>query len=345
MSSRTPRLQQGSPATTEKGKKRAKLSVSLSVAMCTYNGAQYLQEQLTSIANQTRMPDEVVVCDDRSSDQTVEIVRSFARSAPFSVRLFINEQNLGPSKNFEKALSLCRGGLIALCDQDDYWFPEKLLRQSSTLEQDGALDGVFSDAWLMDGESRRSTDRLWARVGFSLRERQELHVERYLITRMLKGSVVTGATLMIRADALNLVLPVADGWMHDGWIAWMLALYSGIAAVSDPLIAYRIHGAQAAGVRPGMLGSRIGHAFRVGRTTCLHTAKEFERLRDFWIRNPGRDFDLRLLQIEEKIRHLHSRIALPDSFIKRLFRVLGEYKRYQLFDNGAPTMCKDLLVR
>src|SRR5882724_11959920 len=93
----------------------------ISVAMCTYNGAGFLSEQLESIAAQTRLPDELVICDDRSTDESVEIVRNFARHTPFSVRLEMNEENLGSTKNFEKSIGLCQGEIIALADQDDVW--------------------------------------------------------------------------------------------------------------------------------------------------------------------------------------------------------------------------------
>src|SRR5688572_14133745 len=97
-----------------------------SVAMCTYNGARYLKEQLDSFTVQTRLPDELIVCDDGSSDETCQIVSTFAASAPFTVRLEVNQQTLGSTQNFAKAIQLCRGDLIALCDQDDVWLPGKL---------------------------------------------------------------------------------------------------------------------------------------------------------------------------------------------------------------------------
>src|SRR5258708_37621369 len=103
----------------------------LSVAMCTYNGARFLPEQLESIAAQTKLPDELVVCDDRSTDGSVEIIRSFAQRAPFEIRLDINANNLGSTKNFEKAIGLCQGEIIALADQDDVWCPQKLSRIAS----------------------------------------------------------------------------------------------------------------------------------------------------------------------------------------------------------------------
>src|ERR687885_1327551 len=98
----------------------------VSVAMCTYNGAAFLREQLQSLAAQARTPDELVVCDDASADATVRVVREFAAAAPFPVRLTVNERNLGSTKNFERAISLCAGDLVALSDQDDLWLPAKL---------------------------------------------------------------------------------------------------------------------------------------------------------------------------------------------------------------------------
>src|SRR6266704_3029265 len=98
----------------------------ISIALCTYNGARFLPEQLESIAAQTRLPDEMVVCDDRSADETTDIIRTFAKNALFPVRLEINEQKLGSTKNFEKAIRLCHGEIIAPADQDDVWNPQKL---------------------------------------------------------------------------------------------------------------------------------------------------------------------------------------------------------------------------
>src|ERR1700704_2935070 len=96
------------------------------VALCMYNGADFLSEQLESIAAQTRLPDELVVCDDGSSDDSTDIVRNFAKNASFPVRLEVNEKNLGSTKNFEKAIGLCNGDIISLADQDDVWKLHKL---------------------------------------------------------------------------------------------------------------------------------------------------------------------------------------------------------------------------
>ncbi|WP_075323129.1 glycosyltransferase [Acidithiobacillus albertensis] len=98
----------------------------ISIAMATYNGAQYIREQLDSLAAQTLLPCELVVTDDGSTDATLEIVRDFAREAPFPVRIYCNENRLGYADNFLYAASSCEGDLIAFCDQDDVWMMEKL---------------------------------------------------------------------------------------------------------------------------------------------------------------------------------------------------------------------------
>ena len=98
----------------------------ISIAMATYNGAAYLQEQLDSFLAQTRLPDEVVITDDCSTDETLEIIKGFEESAPFNVHWEQNEHNLGYTGNFNKALIKTTGDLVFLSDQDDVWFRDKL---------------------------------------------------------------------------------------------------------------------------------------------------------------------------------------------------------------------------
>src|SRR5229473_3497394 len=101
---------------------------SVSVALCTYNGVKYLQEQLDSIASQEMKVAEIVISDDGSSDSTSEVVAAFSRKHAALVRFRKNANRLGYTKNFEQAISLCRGDIIFLSDQDDFWFPNKVER-------------------------------------------------------------------------------------------------------------------------------------------------------------------------------------------------------------------------
>lgn len=122
----------------------------LSIAMTTYNGAKYLQEQLMSFAGQTRLPDELVVCDDASTDASAAILESFAATSPFQVKVVRNGENLGFTKNFEKALSLCSGDLIFLSDQDDVWESKKLAAIETTFTNSPLLNVVINDAIYTD---------------------------------------------------------------------------------------------------------------------------------------------------------------------------------------------------
>jgi glycosyltransferase involved in cell wall biosynthesis len=102
------------------------MALRLSIALATYNGEPYLAEQLESFATQRRRPDELVVCDDASTDATAAIVERFSYAAPFAVRLEVNATRLGCAGNFARALSLCTGDVLFLSDQDDVWLADKL---------------------------------------------------------------------------------------------------------------------------------------------------------------------------------------------------------------------------
>jgi len=138
-----------------------------SIALCTYNGEQYLKEQLESYAYQTQLPDELIVCDDGSTDSTIDIIREFADSASFSVKLYINEQNLGSTKNFEKAIRLCTGDIIFLSDQDDVWREDKISLMSQIFEECPGTGAIFTDADVVDSRLQFLGYRLWDPVRFN----------------------------------------------------------------------------------------------------------------------------------------------------------------------------------
>ncbi len=222
----------------------------ISVAMCTYDGERFLREQLASIAAQERAPDELVVCDDRSSDSTCDIVKEFAASSPFAVRLHVNEQNLGSTKNFERAISLCEGDIIALSDQDDVWLPSKLRRIEERFLKEPGAGLVFTDAEVVDENLRPLGYRLWESVGFD-QAHQRLVREGRALDVLLPGWTVTGATLAFRAGFKGLVLEIPGdlALIHDGWIALMIASVAEVSFIEEPLVKYRQHSRQQIGAR------------------------------------------------------------------------------------------------
>jgi rhamnosyltransferase len=110
---------------------------SLSVIMATFNGEPWIDDQLRSIATQTRRPDELIVSDDGSTDRTVEKVRAFSEQAPFPVRL-ITGPSKGHAENFWFASMTCSSDLISWSDQDDVWHPQKIEISERTLLASGA---------------------------------------------------------------------------------------------------------------------------------------------------------------------------------------------------------------
>lgn len=312
----------------------------ISVAMCTLNGQRFLGEQLESIAAQTKLPNELVVCDDGSSDLTDSILLDFAQRAPFPVRSVRNEKRLGSTKNFEKAIGLCEGEFIALCDQDDIWESNKLGRLVKSLGDSGA-GGVFSDAQLVDANGRPAQKRLWQLHKFDFRESIEFSRDA-AIRLLLKHDVVTGATLMFRASVRNFVMPIPAPWVHDGWIAWMLVLYSQLTFVAEPLVRYRVHREQQLGVgrRGGQAGVRRGD----DRPKFAAMATQFEALRDRWVARPGGQFDEYLALIENKIAFLRSRSQLPSNPMERARAVLSLAPSYKKFARGLSSMRNDFFL-
>jgi glycosyltransferase involved in cell wall biosynthesis len=119
----------------------------ISVAMCTYNGSKHIKEQLESIIYQTRKPDEIIICDDCSSDNTVEIAQNLLSVSTIKSTIIRNEINLGFRKNFEKAIGLCHGDIVFLSDQDDVWLPEKIEKVANIFDNDEEVIMAFHDAY------------------------------------------------------------------------------------------------------------------------------------------------------------------------------------------------------
>jgi len=213
----------------------------LSVALATYNGAAYLEEQLESIAWQTRLPDELVVRDDGSADDTVAILRAFAARAPFPVRVLERGDNLGYARNFGAVLAACTGDLVALSDQDDVWRPEKVARLEAALGDDPGALLAFSDLELVDGDLRPLGKTMWQHVRLDAAT-QARYAQGWAASPLLTTYHVTGAAALVRASLLELALPVVLAYYHDGWLALLAVLTGRAVPVPEPLVLYRQHG-------------------------------------------------------------------------------------------------------
>lgn len=199
----------------------------MSVAIATYNGADYLEEQLRSLLSQTRPPDELVACDDSSTDQTMEQLRAFAHSAPFPVEILQNTPRAGPMATFERAIDSCSGDLIALSDQDDLWLPKKL-------EQ---VENVF-----LDSEATLVVVHDLAIVDSSLRPTGPTQIGRIDQLRMPRSTHVTGSATAFRSSIKPLLLPIPEIMRtYDAWIHAVGRALGARVVIDDVLSLYRRH--------------------------------------------------------------------------------------------------------
>jgi glycosyltransferase involved in cell wall biosynthesis len=219
----------------------------ISVAIATYNGARYLPEQLQSLAAQTLSPCEVVVCDDGSTDATLQVIDDFARSAPFAVRAVRNEARLNYRANFMQAAQRCSGDLIAFCDQDDVWRADKLAVTAAPFADPEVLlvhhnARIYSAQAGVTGQLYRS--RWPPSVSEPLRRNPFALPPGF--TQVFRRSLLTLSEL--RAGTLDYWGP-GESLAHDQWVYILASSLGRVAYEHQTLVDYRQHEHNLYGVR------------------------------------------------------------------------------------------------
>lgn len=217
----------------------------VSIAMCTYNGAGFLQQQLDSLATQTRRPDEIIICDDCSQDQSVEIAQNFANQHPdITIRVIQNPQNLGYVKNFEKAISLCTQDIIFLCDQDDLWQPEKIENMVSVFDAEQDVGLVLHDFCWIDESNQPypgPIDTYGPQKLSAAQLPQEIKNNSIDVFMQPYPRAWCGCMMAYRRSFNDVVLPIFPGKGHDDWILKVLAPITETRFLASPLVHYRMH--------------------------------------------------------------------------------------------------------
>lgn len=210
--------------------------MSVSVVLGTYNGQAYLREQLESIFAQTWFPQEIIAVDDCSTDGTVTILQEFAARTP-RMKVIVNEQNLGFIRNFEKGCSLATRRWIALCDQDDYWMPDKIEKMVEAIGDHH--DMVYCDSVLCDENLQPLGNRISDLVHFqSFDDPRQLCV----FSRMYGHATLITRFLFERSRPFLKEVP------HDGWLAYHATLWGGVHYLPEVLVKYRQHAGNVFGV-------------------------------------------------------------------------------------------------
>ena len=312
--------------------------VRVSVVVCTCDGARYVGRQLRSILEQSRPPDQVVVCDDASRDGTLDEVRRSLADAPCPVEVVGNPRRLGVTANFGRASGLAEGDVIVLSDQDDVWERQKLEVLTSMYEADRSLAAAFTDAALVDADLRPLGRTLWQALGFGAREQARFERGRG-VDVLLRRNVVAGTTLSFHARLRDVVLPMPTVGLHDGWIALIAAASGKVAAVPVPFVRYRVH----AGNHVGVSSAPYGLSASARNDEMAFFLAAAERIRGHvdgdaaspWCR-----------AIDGKVALLRQRRDLPEGGLARLAAVLpalvsGRYGRY---GRGARSALHDLVA-
>lgn len=237
----------------------------ISVAIATYNGEKYLEEQLDSILSQTLKPVEIIVCDDQSTDRTVEILERYNRGGLLSY--YVNEHRLGFIGNFKKAVSLCSTeNYIALSDQDDIWLPSKLQQAAEYLKKIDDTERpvmVYSDLILVDQDKNI--------INYSFRDELGQGGYHYCLETLFFGCFVNGCTMLMNPAmrAYFSTIPENGALNHDTWMSMIGYTFGKAGIIPEPQIYYRSHRNNATDVgdfkrkdRFRRLFSEIIHSFK-----------------------------------------------------------------------------------
>lgn len=331
----------------------------VSVALATFNGERYLAQQLETLRRQWRLPKELIVVDDASSDRSVEIVKQFAKTAPFDVVLVDHHTHLGTNRAFGDAITMCTGDIIVTCDQDDLWYPDKISILVGALEAQADAYIAFSDAGLITASGHPLRQSRWHVAGFSQVEQDAM--SRDPLGQMLSRRVMSGCTAAIRRDLIDAILPIPGALaptlneiMYDHWISLIGAASGPVVMVSRQLVDYRIHPRQQIGI-PGLAIRRWAPRLALRAAQFRPSRAEMDRRFEFDSRHideirtrlartglgsGGTEHVLTVTQ-----RHLRSRQQLDLHRLRRVPDVLSELRSddgYRRFGYGAITALADI---
>jgi glycosyltransferase involved in cell wall biosynthesis len=295
----------------------------VSIVMATYNGEQFLQDQIESILSQSYSSFEFIVFDDCSTDGTPKILKEYQNQG--RLKFFSNESNLGYVRNFEKAIQAAQGELIALADQDDIWVPSKLDRLTGQI---GHHLLIHSDARLIDENG--------VEISSSFEESARKMTIPKSMTEAILNGFVTGCTCLFKRQLLELALPFPDKLhIHDKWLGVLAFYKGGITYLKEPLTDYRQHVQNTIGaVQPTvslfgkisklLRGKPVNYQFEAFRL-FLQKEKKFTQLVQ------------KRLQIESK--EVSDLIVFFDQVLlgKSLFRVISFFVgNIRAFEKGKP---------
>jgi glycosyltransferase involved in cell wall biosynthesis len=221
----------------------------IDIILATYNGEKYLSEQIDSIVSQTYCEWRLLIHDDGSLDQTIDIIKEYQRNYPAKI-LFVDDgiNGLGVKDNFAHLMTLATSDYIMFCDQDDIWFNDKIEKSLDLMNRiessvgTSVPIGVFSDLKVVGKELIPIAESMWAFISVSPKLVESI---KYLAIR----NCIIGCTMMINKYALRLSLPIPkEAVMHDWWVGLVILKNNGyLLPMTQPTALYRQHGLNVVG--------------------------------------------------------------------------------------------------
>lgn len=206
----------------------------IDVLLATYNGDNFISEQIVSILKQSYINFNLLICDDCSSDLTYSILEKYAKTDS-RIRLYSNKENIGIQKNFEKLIELSKADFFMLCDQDDIWDENKIEKlHQKIIDTDSLL--VYSDMRVVDSSLNKISHSFWKYESLVPVTNNNWKI-------ILSQNVITGCTIIARKDLKKFILPFPENLviMHDWWIGLNAAIYGKIFYINDTFQSYRQH--------------------------------------------------------------------------------------------------------
>ena len=229
----------------------------VSIAMAIYNGEQYIEKQLDSIRSQTYPVDEVVICDDQSTDATVSVVQNYiAKNHLQNWKLQVNEQNEGFIGNFFGSIARTTGDIIFLCDQDDEWKQDKIKKMVQIMQENANILVLNSAVELIDSESKPIPTKIkrgYCNANICAMDVPEGDIVQVDYPYLVRGNVSPGCTMCFRKEIKEQLLSyrsmcVKNDFPHDWFLNILGALDQGTYFLNRVGIGYRIHSNNAIGV-------------------------------------------------------------------------------------------------
>lgn len=304
----------------------------ISVVICLPEVIPHFQEHLESLIAQTRPPDELIFCNAGSTHKTLEIAQSFAAKATLPVRF----NPTGEPDLVESAIKLCEGDLIIFSEQDNVWFPEKLLEITDAFSESPESGLVLADAELVDESSRPLGCSLWECIGFGPRE-QKAFKDKKKLTGLLRHDAIASATMVFRSTYKHLILPFRKNISHTAWIALVACAVGQISLIRTSLSNYRLHAEKQFGPEAinGYGDNGLAEELFLLRLVAERLAlnERSERVEE-------------ASELAGRIGHLVGRSNLPAERSKRIPYILKELLtlRYHLYSYGFNSALKDILV-